>query len=425
MPGGLPGWKQRGSRAREVYQNGGISSLTFQTSQFIRRGLTDLIVQEVLFPDYERHVIGTDALRNRCSDEQLWELKQGKTLTVEEQSDVAPLRERDDLQYWTKPINPFVDPFVAELRDVYLVGRYPLSITSDGKVVGDTIYFGSDNPCESFRWRYYQRMTSAVQESSGRTWVSIKTGSSRFKAPTVPYATTICEPSDNFYHWMIDNLTKLRGVERFEEETGNEVTLILRADAPSFVHEALDALGYGENSYLEWEGGPLHVDRLVVPSFPEPDLETLEWLRSRLEASKGEKKVDSRGVYISRQKATKGRRIRNYDEVTSMLSDYGVEPIYLEDLSLSDEVATLQHADWVVGPHGAGLTSMIWTDDLYVVELFNTVVNAPFYILAEILGHNYGAIAGQGVGKTGYSRDQDIVIDVDELEHELATRIPI
>ena len=224
---------------------------------------------------------------------------------------------------------------------------------------------------------------------------------------------------------MINHLPKLRGVERFEEETGNEVTLILRADAPSFVYEVLDALGYGGNRYIEWEGGPLHVDRLVVPSFPEPDLETLEWMRTRLEASKGENKVDSRGVYISRQKATKGRRIRNYDEVTSMLMDYGVEPVYVEDLSLRDEIATLQHADRVVGPHGAGLTSMIWTDDLAVVELFNTVANAPFYILAEILGHDYAAIAGQGVGETGYLRNQDIVIDVDELEHKLATQIPI
>jgi capsular polysaccharide biosynthesis protein len=220
---------------------------------------------------------------------------------------------------------------------------------------------------------------------------------------------------------MERELPKLRGIERYEKETGEKVKLIIPDSPPEYVYEALDIIG--RDDYIEWDGGPLSVDRLVVPSYPQPYPTTLKWIRNALEGDTIKSPINSDWIYISRQRAEKGRQVDNYSEVVQVLEEYGVEPVFLEDMSLQEQIATFQQVDGIIGPHGAGLVGMIWTEELSIIEVFNNVINTPFYILADILGHDYTALTGEGIGEFSHQKDQNIILDVSELEQRMKSRM--
>jgi hypothetical protein len=65
-----------------------------------------------------------------------------------------------------------------------------------------------------------------------------------------------------------------------------------------------------------------------------------------------------------------------------------------------------------VGPHGAGLTNILYGEDLTVVELFGDKTMATFDRLAENMNHNYRYLQCEQEGL-------DIRVDVDELDETL------
>ena len=83
------------------------------------------------------------------------------------------------------------------------------------------------------------------------------------------------------------------------------------------------------------------------------------------------------------------------------------------DTAVREQVALFSRADLVVGPHGAGLTNVVFGEDLAVVELFGDKQIATFDRLAAALGHGYEYLEGEGVGV-------DIRVDTDVLDRTIA-----
>ncbi|WP_241434391.1 glycosyltransferase family 61 protein [Natronorubrum tibetense] len=223
----------------------------------------------------------------------------------------------------------------------------------------------------------------------------------------------------NFYHWLIERLLTLRGVSHYQEQTGTSVSLIVTRDAPGFVYDFIDHLGFSDNEIIRWDGGPIRADKIVVPSWPELTASGLEWLRERMVASVPAQQNSVEYVYVSRQR-TAQRKVTNFDEIEPILWSYDVEPIFLGDISLEEEINLLRSADGIVGPHGAGLTGMIWPDHTKVLELFNGVVIPPFYLMADLLGHQYESILGEPAEMERSRRHRNTYIAPEEFEERLA-----
>lgn len=58
------------------------------------------------------------------------------------------------------------------------------------------------------------------------------------------------------------------------------------------------------------------------------------------------------------------------------MSPLGFVAYTLEDMSFSDQVRLLSQAEMVVAAHGAGLTNIIFSQNLIVIELFGPWVTA-------------------------------------------------
>jgi capsular polysaccharide biosynthesis protein len=97
-------------------------------------------------------------------------------------------------------------------------------------------------------------------------------------------------------------------------------------------------------------------------------------------------------IYISRQ-GQKLRFIENESEVTELLTRYGFKKIVMENYSYQEQIDICHNARYIIGPHGAGLTNILFMKkNSTILELSakndNDFFNG-FYILANMLGHNY------------------------------------
>jgi len=101
------------------------------------------------------------------------------------------------------------------------------------------------------------------------------------------------------------------------------------------------------------------------------------------------------------------------------LRPLGFESYRLEDLTLDEEINLFSRAEVVVGAHGAGLATTIYSEDATVIELFPYNFTATcYFILANELGLAYDYLHGEPVDTpagTNY-KNADIEIAVDKLE---------
>jgi len=96
----------------------------------------------------------------------------------------------------------------------------------------------------------------------------------------------------------------------------------------------------------------------------------------------------SKRIYIKRKSPK--RNIENFQIVEDMLHTKGFETVYMEDLSLTQQINYFYNAKFIIAVHGAGLTNIIYCQkDCTVIELKHKCMN-------EFLIHNcYAQLANQ------------------------------
>ncbi|MBE9039612.1 tetratricopeptide repeat protein [Oscillatoriales cyanobacterium LEGE 11467] len=147
-------------------------------------------------------------------------------------------------------------------------------------------------------------------------------------------------------------------------------------------------LGIPENKIIESDRHPhVRADRLLVPSLPSHfswlSPESVKFLRQTFLPKINRLSETPERIYISRAK-TRYRHLFNEAEVLELLKEYGFVSVYLEELSLDEQIHLFSQVKAVVAPHGSGLTNIIFCQpQTSVVEIVS-----PNY-----LRHYFGAIS--------------------------------
>lgn len=277
--------------------------------------------------------------------------------------------------------------FVTELHDVDLVGPHPVAITADGDFVLE----------HALRSRSLLLRGLVASLKNGVKPIRHSRGDSIPKLDTVVPLTGPW--TRGFFHWFSEWLPRIEGVMRYQSATGRSPTLLLPAKPPEWMVSSLRLLGYQEEDLMSWNGGRVNVERMVLPSLRRaravdeksqgyvipPD--SYEWVREQLlsevlDLGTGQ----SRRILITRKDADE-RRLMNVDEVTRVVDD--LEPMTLSDLSLERQIRLFSDAELVIGPHGAGLTNLIYSKRPTVIEAFGDYINACYFTLSDGLEHTY------------------------------------
>lgn len=242
----------------------------------------------------------------------------------------------------------------------------------------------------------------------------------------------------NYYHKFVDMIPKLFALQH-EELQGEPMTLVLderftdrdmpliRALLPDNVETATlhSMRRIACDAYV-------HLPRLSTdPSRPCKNLSRLGWLpdsyvqwyRSKIGDAFDitfDGRNESNRIYISRRHATKRRMVNEGEIYNDVLAPAGFTRVFLEELSLLEQMRLFSDAAIVIGQHGAGLTNLLYVPKgTAVVEIFSSPMAAPphYSNSASLLGLDYRPLHMQPVGTN--HKDGDGFLPKDQMERVL------
>lgn len=324
----------------------------------------------------------------------------------------TPLKEKHFDERWEYEF-PIRDAYVADVGKAHLLGKYALPVMNSGEIIEEAVHWSQEDHDDLI----YRELSYTLKNSPKLAKNVMKGFGTESLKQTIDTAALLYNQWTGYFHWMLEHLMKIKFIEQYKAKKRTEIKLIIPPDPSPYMIESLNNLGYSEDDYIIWNGVDTTIENFIVPSYPEPKINNIEWLRGRMIKSKDHgESPDS--IYISRQRANH-RRVDNYKQVEELLDKFNIQPICCEELSLQTQINIFNNADLVLGPHGAGLTNMIWGDNLSVIEIFNDVLQPPYYVIAEIMGHDYTAIPSSEVANSGQKRNYDMNVDIGKLEKQL------
>ena len=229
--------------------------------------------------------------------------------------------------------------------------------------------------------------------------------------------------SANHWHFVTDGLASLSSTV-FETCTRLLVDESLSDDPTGF------AMGFARHAF----GVELSVERLpagtyaastvYVPTSKPLDhkMRTLKPALVRL----GDTSPDDAGprrLYVTREGAGT-RRLLNEEALAGMLgSEFGFERVRNESLSLAEQAALYRNAEIVLGPHGAGLTNVVFArKPRALIELYHSFPQPFFATLAGALDLKYAAIEGSADPATAApgSDEADFTVEMERVRTAIA-----
>lgn len=323
-------------------------------------------------------------------------------------------------------------PFVCELNGGLLINAAdPLVLAHNRNLVMETEkpLFGprkgatrADTPFHK-RTAYSDRSTSDRMGQLCRGYVRSR---SRVHEQTrFDSVFPLFRRDTSYGHWVLDQLPTLRGLEHYKEMTGRDPTVVIESNPPSWIEETLSLVGV--DSVVPLDVPVAKTDRLIVSSCREsiprnqsvyePSREDITWLSREMKsrAPPTSTKYPDR-VYISRENlGDRGRYVSNREELKWVLDEFDITICTPETRSIADQIRLYENADILIGPHGAGLTNMIFSKETCVIELLNK--SYPSYQhLAQLCGHEYHYL--QCEGERGHHTP--IEVDVTDLRDVLS-----
>jgi len=317
--------------------------------------------------------------------------KGGETIQIDQPQGIGPVPDVIQKQVGTHQIPP---RDIFEVKNAKIAGRTPQRMTEKGRFIFD----------RPFRKETVRR---DIRRDIRDTNVFSVFRNQILKEPILNLDKAVLyNRSTAFHHWFCEFLTQLQVIDEHVVNPEGNINIIIPADSPSWVYESLNYLEYNQNSIVDWDGDPMSISCLFIPiprfvggvdGWKIFSQSACEWLRDRLQAQAKKESTlwgeTPQRVYISRNDAEQ-RRLENETELMASLSEFGFKKYQLTQLSILDQVSLFSNANLVVGPHGAGLTNILYSEDLSVIELFGNpetdIKIGPHYcLLSNTLDFDY------------------------------------
>jgi hypothetical protein len=245
-----------------------------------------------------------------------------------------------------------------------------------------------------------------------RAWVS----SARTSGKTV---ACLAHPrQQSYFHWLFDVMPRYALLAG----SGLRPDAIYVDQSLAFQRALWEMLGAGVPVIDAGSRPRIRAEPLFVPSAPSTSGVmppwVCDWLRSTFLPAAP--RPGPRRIYVSRKHSGAGS-VRNDQEVERVLHAHGFACVLAEDLTVAQQIETFHDAEVVVGPHGAGLSNIVFAPPgCRLVEVFAAGhVNVCYWTLACQVALDYAFILGEAVAGKGSAGRPDIHMDLKKLDRVL------
>ena len=194
----------------------------------------------------------------------------------------------------------------------------------------------------------------------------------------------------NYYHWLLEDLPAvIRG-----RNAVADLSIALPPAPPLFVTDSLELLGVPFRIFPSVTRFRRVVlpGRGVDPGWPHrDDVQLLRDFGMQLGMNTPADR-SGRKIMVSRRYSTRG--LENEAEFESWLAERGFEVLYAERFSFAEQVNVFSQASVIVGPHGAGLSNLVFSSpSAALIEVGSPLRADPcFENLARVLGCPYSRV---------------------------------
>ena len=233
-----------------------------------------------------------------------------------------------------------------------------------------------------------------------------------------------------YYHWMFDILPRIELLRLSGVDLQSLDWFVVNYKEKPFQKETLSWLGIPLNKVVSSdEYSFVEAEELIVPSFPGyldwVPYGTVKFLRQTfLPKISLDNSQHSKKIYVSRARA-RARQLINEESVTHFLSDLGFKTVFLEEMTVLEQVALFANARIIVSPHGSGLTNLAFCSPrTTVVEIFSpNYVRTDYWMISQYLelkhyyclGENFNCPTLRNLMYQN-SLTEDILVNLSSLE---------
>ncbi len=250
-------------------------------------------------------------------------------------------------------------------------------LLNSNQVIVDSIPYGLDFGVTSpsfFSYRFRKKRVIHVNEA-----VSIRYG------------------WNNYWHFLNDVLGQMCMLDDFGIPFETPIVVPNEARSIRFVQEAFQRSAWLRNRRWIFQTSDVWVvaDRWYFCRTQPPEIEYLLRSLHHLGAT-NPSSGDQRMVYVSRRTAH-DRRLQNETEIEEIARMAGLDVLEPRSLQLAEQMSVFANAVLVVGPHGSGLTNLLFrrSHPMVLFELFPSDCIRPHYFwLSQQFGHGYSAMMG-------------------------------
>lgn len=233
------------------------------------------------------------------------------------------------------------------------------------------------------------------------------------------------EWTSNYYHWHSHALKRLAALKAENLIENSMLFLPKKYQKYKFVFPSLEKFGIQKNQIVFLpKKSNIKVAELALVECPHRHPTLSQAVRETLiKDVKGGLNLGDK-IYISRDGQVL-RFVENEKEVVALLEKYGFKKVVMEKLSYEDQVSICHNAKYLISPHGAGLTNLIFLqENACVLEMAtdqSKLHNVDFLAIATMLGFNYFYQECE-MGESSKAKDfhhSSLLVDLEKLEKNL------
>lgn len=220
--------------------------------------------------------------------------------------------------------------------------------------------------------------------------------------------------SHEYYHWFHDTLPRLWNSL---PHLPSGCRFLIHEQPKEYQLSSLLSIGISNDRLVfKKNKGDLLVERLWFSTphgyttFSGP--RAIAELADEIKGSLGNTKISTqKRIYVSRSSA-KTRRIINEHEIFPVLKKYNFKIETLESYSFEKQVEIMSCCDTLLGPHGAGLTNLIFTQyNAHIIEISGDDYLDCYGFMARTSGRKFSRFFCSQDG-----RDADYQVDPNKLD---------